>query len=457
MVTEGWRGVVCRVGVVGECRRPLSLRSPVGRALNLRWFSLNGLCAPVAESPTPILSNHLASLRTATRALPPRHSLLRLAWSRLLLVSETMGFLPHEQPQRAPPTTLYAFGSNGSGQLGLGHTEDESEPQPVADTYRFRDQQPTWMAAGGNHTVIITADCEIFAAGDNSNGRIPWQNLSAGVSRFTDSLVPRLPTPPSIKLCAATWEASTLVSEDRVMTCGTGNHGELGQGENVRDSPWPQKLPKFPPSGTRVVDIAACMSHTVAILDNGEVYGWGNGRKGQLGEPAAIVWSPRKIEGIPFHAFRVTCGREFTYIAGHPREGTHLVLGSDKFSVKSTAPKEIADYVDVGSGWSSIYVLLRSGKIVAWGRNDHGQLPPRDLPPVEFMTIGSEHVLAKIKDGNVVAWGWGEHGNCGKPTNAAGDVVDTWNEIPVKGEVKMITAGCATSFILAHEEPAQPA
>lgn len=394
---------------------------------------------------------------------PPQHHRRPLAESRtprtaflscnaFCFPDHSMWLLPHERPQRPPPTTLYAFGSNGSGQLGLAHTDDVSEPQPVKETERFRNQQPTWTASGGNHTVILTSECEILAAGDNTNGRIPWQNLSPTTTAFTDSIIPRLPTPPSIRLCAATWEASVLVSEDRVLSCGTGNHGELGQGDNIKESPWPQRIPKFPPPDTRVVDIAACMSHIVAILDNGEVYGWGNGRKGQLGEPPGIVWSPRKIEGIPFHAVRVTCGREFTYVAGHPREGTHIVLGSDKYSVKSGAPEKITDYIDIGSGWSSIYVLLKSGSIVAWGRNNHGQMPPKDLPPIDFMSAGSEHVLARTKDGKVVAWGWGEHGNCGKPTDTSGNVVDRWNEIPVKGRVKLIASGCATSFVITQEE-----
>lgn len=363
-----------------------------------------------------------------------------------------MWLLPHERALRPPPTVLYAFGSNGSGQLGLSHTEDVSEPHAVADTHRFRDNQPAQITAGGNHTVMLTAECEMFAAGANTNGRNPWQNISSETTSFVDCVIPRVPAPPFMNLCAATWEATVLVSDDRVMSCGTGNHGELGQGDKIKDSPWPQKIPKFPPPGTRVVDIAACMSHTVAVLDTGEVYGWGNGRKGQLGEPAAIVWSPRKIEGIPFHAFRVACGREFTYIVGHPREGTHLVLGSDKYAVKSTAPESITDYVDIAASWSSIYVLLGSGSIVAWGRNDHGQMPSANLPAIESMAVGSEHILAKTKDGKVLAWGWGEHGNCGTPTNASGDVADTWNEIPVKGTVKKIAAGCATSFILTHEE-----
>ena len=96
---------------------------------------------------------------------------------------------------------------------------------------------------------------------------------------------------------------------------------------------------------------------------------------------------------------------------------------------------------------------MASGVIVSFGRNDHGQLPPFGLPPIEAMSAGSEHCLALTKTGKVLAWGWGEHGNCGKHTDSDGDVKGRWNEIelPHSQKVTAVYAGCATSFILtAH-------
>ncbi|KAK8172304.1 regulator of chromosome condensation 1/beta-lactamase-inhibitor protein II [Phyllosticta citrichinensis] len=344
---------------------------------------------------------------------------------------------------------LFAFGSNGSGQLGIGHDEDVHTPSATSIQAKSALTEPLRIAAGGNHTLVLTKDGAVFAAGENANGRCAFGASIESSSKFR----PCLPCGPTLQArfqtCAATWEASVFASDRQVLSCGSGAKGELGQGENIVESAQAQPIPGFPPPDTHVIDMAAGMNHVVAVLDNGDVYGWGNGRKCQLGEATSIVWSPRKISGISFPVRRVACGREFTFVIGDSSRGQCAVLGADKWSIASAAPQSVPGYIDVGAGWSNIYVLQHDGTILAWGRNNHGQLPPSNLPPVEAMATGSEHVLAKTRDGKVLAWGWSEHGNCGLPTDDTGNVAGTWNEMQTSGSVKVIAAGCATSFVFA--------
>ncbi len=260
--------------------------------------------------------------------------------------------------------------------------------------------------------------------------------------------------------CSATWEASVFVDgEHRVYSMGTGHKGELGQGEDVTSLTTPTQIMDFPPLHLQIVDLASSMSHTVAVLSDGDVYGWGHGRKGQLGEPAQTVWAPRRIavpfHAVPFHAVRVCCGREFTFIVGDADEGECIVLGSDKWRVRSDAPSHVRGWKDIGATWGGIYVLFADGSVRSWGRKDHGQLAPEGLPPLRTMATGSEHVLATTQDHKLIAWGWGEHGNCGPETDEDGDVKGRWSEIEIYGEPSMtlaasvtaIGAGCATSFV----------
>lgn len=344
---------------------------------------------------------------------------------------------------------LFALGSNGSGQLGIGHTQDAHEPTPCILPPNFDSSTILGFAAGGNHT-LITSPGLLHAAGEASDSRYPLVRKyteAKETGRFRLSAM-------SAKLCSATWEASTWVDDmDRVFTCGTGNKGELGHGEAVTALPEPKIIKDFPPSelDEQVIDLHGSMSHTAAVLFNGEVYGWGTGRKGQLGEPAKDCWSPRKIEGIPFEAYRVVCGRDFTYVVGAPGSGYHAILGSDKFGIISNAPNELPPWKEVGVSWGSIFVLLQTGELLSWGRDDHGQLCPPNLPRIEQIAVGSEHVVALTDDGRVITWGWGEHGNCGKPTDEAGDVKGRWNELAVPGKVITIGAGCATTFIVTRD------
>lgn len=352
---------------------------------------------------------------------------------------------------------LFALGSNGAGQLGIGHTEDVSSPTEcqipghLNTTASF--SSIVCVAAGGNHTLVLYHDGTIFASGNNPDGRCSLNEAAVDLGKC-DRLQSFVP-PNGIatdrpagnyKFCAATWEASIcLTSDGHIVTCGTGNKGELGLGEGVTQATTPHVIPDFPPEGRRVEWLAASMNHAIAILSNGDVYGWGAGRKGQLGPPSEVVWSPRKIEGITFRARRVVCGRDFTYIVGHPASGDHMVIGSDKWSIISGAPKTILPWKAVGASWGSVFILLQTGEVLSWGRNDHGQLRPVNLPPIEQIAVGSEHVVALTSNGEVIAWGWGEHGNCGLPTED-GDVKDKWNVLSVPGTVYKIGAGCATSF-----------
>lgn len=345
---------------------------------------------------------------------------------------------------------LYAFGSNGAGQLGTGGKDDANTPRKcLFDDLSDFNEPPIQIVAGGNHTLLLFKSGSLYSVGSNRDFRAGHAMTKEWIETFQRVNIGASTT--GFKLCSATWEASVIVTEaDEVYTCGMGSKGELGIRNTA--SSQPQKLPDFPPAGTNVVDVASCVSHTVVVLSTGDVYGWGNGRKGQLGEPAHIVLKPRKIENLSFKVVRAVCGKEFTYLVGDPRQGYHEILGADKWGIRSNAPVDNLDWQDVGASWGSIFVLKRTGKIESWGRNDRGQLAPRDLPDIARMAVGSEHVLALTHLEQVLSWGWGEHGNCGPDTDNMGDVKDGWNEISLNlanGDAKPLTigAGCATSFI----------
>ncbi|KUJ11757.1 RCC1/BLIP-II protein [Mollisia scopiformis] len=357
-------------------------------------------------------------------------------------------------------TTIYAIGSNGSGQLGIGHKEDVSVPKQVLFA-NDPDQPITQVKAGGNHTLLLSSGT-LYCSGDKTTGAC---GIVSGTSendiRFYQlrltSEDSTLNTTPTV-FCAATWEVTVVVQKDehgrntQLYTLGIGNKGELGQGEFLFRSAKASLINNFPPDNLEVVDLAAAVSHVVVVLSNGDVYGWGSGRKGQLGQPEGIVHSPRKISQLDFKVVKAVCGREFTYLLGEPTSGRYTILGSDKAGVKSSAPEDVRQWKDVGASWGSVFVLKQDGTLLSWGRDDHGQLAPAGLPPLSHIAIGSEHGLGLTKDGEVLVWGWGEHGNCG-PDTTDGDVQGRWNVIasskylPAESKISSIGAGCATSWI----------
>jgi protein ATS1 len=351
---------------------------------------------------------------------------------------------------------LFALGSNGSGQLGLGHHEDMATPQGVPAESLGLDVSSNirQLAAGGNHTVILSSDGRAFSAGDNSDGRCGTEDREVS-SKFRE--IHALGDQSSQwEDAAATWSATMLVRKggEEVWVCGSGDSGELGLGDGVREAKHLTKIPDFPPRGTRVMQVMACMAHVVAVLDDGGVYGWGKGRKGQLGDVGADSWTPRRVSGLQFKVERAVCGKDFTCLFGNARDGEVQMLGPDgrdRFNLKSSTPLKVPGWKGVCASWGNVFVLQDNGRLLAWGRDDHGQLPVREMPDVAMVAAGSEHCLALTLDEKVLAWGWGEHGNCGEPTDAKGDVKGKWNELTVSGGVTGIFSGCATSFIMTAQ------
>lgn len=225
----------------------------------------------------------------------------------------------------------------------------------------------------------------------------------------------------------------------------------------------------FPPTATTVERISSGVAHTAAVLSDGRVYGWGAGRKGQLGVPVeSVVGVPRRV-GVGWSVEWAVCAREFTVLVERVGESAAqrrrvCVLGADRYGVRDALGAGLEPGVrDVQAGWSAVYVLYDDGRLVGFGRNDRGQLPPPGLAPVERFAAGSEHVVA-VAGGRLVAWGWGEHGNCGRGREEAGgggggdgggEAGSVEVEVPVpgvsgaEGQIGAVGAGCATSWVWA--------
>ena len=454
---------------------------------------------------------------------------------------------------------LFAFGSNGSGQLGVGHEEDVStptqclfeQPEPpqgsqestIQNTNLADGTEIITIAAGGNHTLLLTTNGFIYAAGCSTDGRCgptknpkaPDSNTKGNILRFRQLIIPDSVSDTEVskfKHVSATWEGTIAVAsvprrdsiikkvdgrnadpdtdtdtEDRVFVLGSSPKGELGVGPNT-PAPVPGTcMLSFPPTGLSITALASGMAHSAAVLSNGDVYGWGAARKGQLGDEnrgARIAYSPVRI-CVPFFAEAVACGREFTVVSGRDqfvvlgdrrnRWGVLRVPGSLSLRVGGDLGDHLQSeegecggcrgtiryrYTGIAASWHGVYVHaapglgrmepLRTdealcttsrsdsdsvgGSIVAWGRNDRGQLPPPDLPTPVKLAVGSEHALALLGDRRVAAFGWGEHGNCGPDTDSQGNVSGTYRIIPlpetvgVDEKVVGVGAGCATSWMI---------
>ncbi|KAA8901887.1 hypothetical protein TRICI_005965 [Trichomonascus ciferrii] len=335
---------------------------------------------------------------------------------------------------------VFSFGSNGNYQLGVGHDEDLDIPERV-----LIDEHVRYICSGGNHTVFISNSGQLYGTGLNSNGQLSFlgddKHITVPTKLDDDK--------ERFGIVGAGWEYTIAVTEDgkRLYSCGAGPKGELGLGLGVTQTSEPKIIPDFPPSGRTVVSLSTGMSHVIALLDDGSAYGWGAARKGQLGEPVEkMIWTPRKINSDIPHISFIGCGRDFS-VLGSRTENTVVVLGDDRFGIRSNKPiVDQREIKDLNCGWSHAQLLYSDGTVASWGNNIHGQKAPEGLAPIKQMAVGTEHVLAIDDSNKLVAWGWGEHGNCGH-NHTDGSITNILNEA---SSVKFIHSGYANSWYITH-------
>ncbi|KPI41333.1 RCC1 repeat-containing protein C10F6.04 [Cyphellophora attinorum] len=318
------------------------------------------------------------------------------------------------------PVRIVAFGSNGSGQLGIGHTDDVDIPTPCRlATDLFPNESIVQFAAGGNHTLCLTSTGRVFATGSNESGRCGVSSAITLATEFRPVTFAKEDEdePARVTSIGATWEASFFVVDDkRIYACGRGDRGELGLGCARAVALTPTLILNLAELGSdeRVSSISAGVSHVVLSTSTGRLFGWGACRKGQLGEDLSalkVAWEVRETN-VPFPVRLVAAGRDYTCIVGGSGKmhllGRNNILGDNQNSTDLGAIDEIA------SGWTTVTVR-QGGQLRGLGRNNHKQLPPPNLAQVSLLAVGSEHSIALDTTGQLLAWGWGEHGNCGRP------------------------------------------
>ncbi|KNG49523.1 alpha-tubulin suppressor protein aats1 [Stemphylium lycopersici] len=347
------------------------------------------------------------------------------------------------------PRQLYVFGSNGEGQLGIPAAEIVNVPTKASDTPPL--DNIVAIQGGDNHTLFLYRNGSVYGVGDNRKGQLGSVGKEPQIPVFKKAY-------DDASFTAASCESSAHIRRSEsaqgfVYTEGTGQWGELGRGEEV--SQGGLSSIDLPLPG-RVIDFAAGVWHYVAILEDGSVYGWGKARLGQLGNGlTGKVTVPTKIDDIPFKPIKVVCGKDFTYLIGDPSSGEHMLLGKDKFNIISNKPQNIKGWKDIGATWHAIFVRFSDGTLTAWGKENMWRLMPPNLPLLDKIAVGSDHVLAFTADGKLISWGWGKHGNCGDLTaikcEMKNDMVSGfWNDIDIPGEVETIGAGFCTSFVVVR-------
>eukprot|EP00301_Raphidiophrys_heterophryoidea_P019106 c4085_g1_i1.p1 GENE.c4085_g1_i1~~c4085_g1_i1.p1 ORF type:complete len:407 (-),score=98.53 c4085_g1_i1:226-1446(-) len=311
--------------------------------------------------------------------------------------------------------TLWVWGSNSHGQLGLGHTQAMSSPTPVKALEGIRIVQ---VVCGRSHTAALSEHGHVYTWG---RGGYDLEAIVIGpgclghgnrqrklIPTVVDTLVPHTVTwldSGDHHMCAKT-------QAGQMFMWGNGEYGRLGFGDSISYLT-PQVLDTLPEASNALVSLGS--SHSAAILPSGQLFTWGRNEQGQCGRSGGDVFSmdatPTVVSMLKDQKFaRVSCGTGVTVALTNDNQ-VYIFGGRQFFSPTHLTNISSFNPVEIASGKMSILCLCEDGKLVVYGQNTYGQLglghtktrrEPEEIPDFESrvkqIRCGPAHSLLLAHD-----------------------------------------------------------
>jgi alpha-tubulin suppressor-like RCC1 family protein/outer membrane protein assembly factor BamB len=281
--------------------------------------------------------------------------------------------------------SLWAWGANHFGQLGIGSTALQRTPTLVgSDSNWFQ------VEAGATHTLALKRDGSLWAWGGNNVGQLGFGNTTA------TSVPLRVGAESAwVEIRAGGFFSLARRADGTIWAWGANTNRQLGLGANSNRS-----VPTMIGTNSDWAGLSAGVGHSLALKTNRTLWAWGQNDSGQLG------------------------------------------IGTDLVTTNLVQVGTETDWLLPEAGNAHSFALKTNGALFAWGANTFGQLGNGQTSPnPNVLPIGiasdppwraidaSTHSLGMTIDGRVWAWGWNSHGQVGDGTtnNRSAPVVLNFN------------------------------
>eukprot|EP00899_Mesostigma_viride_P008347 jgi/Mesvir1/17513/Mv08769-RA.1 len=382
---------------------------------------------------------------------------------------------------------MYSWGRNNAGQLGFVPdvvSKDMATMQllPVAAAGTLALPRVVAVCAGLEHSMLLTEAGEVYAFGDNSGGMLGVPGFGTE-TRGGNANVLSTPHPVGDKtlllasVACGRQHTVGVTPGGKVYTWGLNTHGQLGLGtQGVIPQAEPVLVQELYTAGggdqLKTVLVAAGASTSVAVLANGDMYGWGKANAGQLGVHATKLPHLRPeiiLRGAPSAAPQGSSG---ALVIGSSAQGGSLLVtaGNEGHPAlqglsAGTSMRALAagGYAYQYEGHSGV-VLGSDDAVYTWGWNVFGQLGAGDLEAtkpvpvrnpwlsrlkVTGLALGQFASAAVTESGELYTWGLNDCGQLGRGDFRSGAV-----EVPqrIHTDMPIVQVSVGYSFMLALAE-----
>lgn len=198
--------------------------------------------------------------------------------------------------------SVWGWGSNEAGQLGLGDEDRRADPTRI-------DGLPpiVALAAGEAHALALSGDGGVWFWGWTADGQsglgIPDRDEHESKVLLTPVRIPSLP--PIVAIAAGGLHNLALDADGAVWVWGYNGLGALGLGrEGTRRVSVPERVPWLP----AIREVAALGAHSAAISEAGELWMWGWNVSGMLADGGTATRARPGVVPLPAAADRIALG-----------------------------------------------------------------------------------------------------------------------------------------------------
>lgn len=300
--------------------------------------------------------------------------------------------------------SLWAWGRNAAGQLGVGNTDIHQTPTKI-DTL-------TGVKAVANEmsrSLAVTTDGAVWAWGFDGYGYI-------GNGGYTPKIIHSV----ILQNIAAVEMGSDLFlalsADGKVYAWGANNWGEVGDGTTIGTTT-PVLISQSSFNDKRVVAISAGYQHSMALTEDGQVWAWGPNGVGQLGDGTKDNKAIPTQVGLA-NIKAISGGNSFSVAL--KSDGTVWAWGRINNSTTPIQVSGLSDIRAIAAGDQHCMALGNDGKVRVWGyflmTTYNNPQVVESLSNVTAIAAGTDRCLAKTNDGKLWAWGNNSYGALGDGT-----------------------------------------
>jgi alpha-tubulin suppressor-like RCC1 family protein len=271
--------------------------------------------------------------------------------------------------------TLWVWGNDATGsygQSGLNSPSQRSSPVQVGSLTNWSS-----VSAGDNHSAAIKTDGTLWTWGYNWYGQLGLGDSGDYTNRSSPVQVGALTTWASV--FGGSNQTSAIKSDGTLWGWGENLQGALGLGDTVRRS-----TPSPIGALTNWASVSTGYAYMASIKTDGTLWTWGYNNYGQLGQGDVINRSSPVQVGSLTNWYKVSaaCGGSTSFAI--KTDGTLWVWGyNNQGQLGQNDTTNRSSPVQVGSltNWSSVsassnhtVAIKTDGTLWTWGRNNNGEL-----------------------------------------------------------------------------------